>query len=227
MPKQSGASTLYWVAEGGATTASTLTFGQVAMQPKTASALVEMSRQLLIQSNPSIEAKVMADLSKVVALGTDLVGLSGVGGSGQPLGLFNTSGVGSFTGTNITWPLLLTAQTDVEVANADEGTLKWLMTPGVKEILMQREKATGYPVYLMGEDQKMLGYQGFSSNQCPSAGLVLGDWSQMVIGEWGVMEITARTSYANPNTGAMEVITFISVDTAVTQPTAFTIASVT
>jgi len=63
------------------------------------------------------------------------------------------------------------------------------------------------------------------SNQVASGGLYLGDWSKMVIGEWGTLEITARTSHANPNTGAVEVIAFASMDVGVTQPSAFTIAT--
>lgn len=223
MPRQTGATTAYWVAEAGGSTESAMTFGQIAMLPKTVSGFAQMTRQLIMQSNPSIEALAMNDVTKVLALAADLAAISGLGASAQPLGFLNSSGIGSFTGASVAWANILSALEDVSVANAEEGALKWLGTPGVRTTLMGRAKETGYPVYLMGEDQKILSYPFLSSNQMSSATLAFGDFKTIVIGEWGGLEIKTRDSL--DQTGGTDILGFYSIDVAVRQVTALTVAT--
>ncbi len=224
-PRQTGASTAYWVSEGGAVTESSLTFGQIAVQPKTIGALNEITRNALMQTNPSIEAMCMGDLAKVLAIGMDLAAVQGSGVSGQPLGVTNWSGIGTFTGSSMTWANLLEAESDLATANADTGTMRFLTTPAVRATLKAREKATGYPIYLWGEDNRLLGYEALVSNQALASAVIFADWSRVIVCEWGSLEIKARDSEANPNTGNIEIIAFNSMDVALTQTGAVTVAT--
>ena len=82
-----------------------------------------------------------------------------------------------------------------------------------------------YPsVYLMGEDQKPLGYPFVASNQMTASTLAFGDFSQIVIGEWGGLEIKTRDSL--DQTGGTDILGFYSIDVAVRQVTALTVATV-
>jgi hypothetical protein len=63
-----------------------------------------------------------------------------------------------------------------------------------------------------------------SSNQCPSGDMVFGDWSQLVIGEWGVLEI-AVNEQANFQAGIVGVRCFYTMDVGVRIPAAFSIGT--
>jgi HK97 family phage major capsid protein len=222
IPRKTGALTTYWVNEDTAATESAMTFGQVLAMPKTVSGWCRLTRDLLKQSDPSIEQLAMTDLAEGLGIASDAVALNGIGGAGQPLGVLNVSGVGSFTAT--TWRGILGARTDIRTANALTGNIKWLMTPAVMEIMMSTEKSTGYPVYLMNEEtSKMAGYLGLDSNQVPSGYMGLADWSQLLLCDWGTLEVKLKD--ADDHTGAMFVEGFLDMDVVVRQTGAFTFAS--
>jgi HK97 family phage major capsid protein len=226
VPKQTGASTFYWVAEGTAITDSNLTFGQLALTPKTGGGLVEISRQLLLQSDPSAQSLTMSDLAKVMALGVDLAALEGSGSSGEPRGLLSTSGVGTVTWNSSTrWTNVLEFESDIATANAEVAGMKWLTTPAVRAVMKGNLKTSAVGGYLMEDNGTMNGYPTIVSNQCKSGYLIFGDWSQMVVGEWGTMELKVVENGTNYKAGAIEVLGFITVDVGVRQPTAFSYAS--
>ena len=82
IPKQSTAATANWLAdETAAITESNQSFGQVSISPKNCAALTQVSRQLMMQSNPSVENLVMRDLAQVVALAIDTAAIRGSAGN--------------------------------------------------------------------------------------------------------------------------------------------------
>ena len=84
IPRQTGASTTYWLAENGAPTESNATFDKVSLKPKTIGALSSISRNLLLQSSMNVEAFVRNELAVSLALGIDLAALCGTGTNNQP-----------------------------------------------------------------------------------------------------------------------------------------------
>lgn len=228
IPRQSSGATAYWLStEATAITESQLVLGQVAMTPKSVGAYTEISRQLTLQSNPDAETLVMADLAAQVAIDIDAKGLNGSGASGQPTGLINTSGVGSVTGTSIAWAGIIEFMTDVFGGNALSGACAYLGTGTVAGLLMQRVKvASTYSPIWEGrlDDGAVHGYRAMASNQVPSGYLIFGDFSQMIVGEWGVLEVDVNP-YANFQAGIIGVRAMASIDIAVRVPGAFSIAS--
>lgn len=226
IPKQTGASTAYWVAEGTAVTESNLTFGQLALTPKTVGGLVEITRQLLLQSDPSAQNLTMNDLSKVLAIAVDLVAVSGSGSSGQPRGILSTSGTGTVSwNSSARWTSLLEFESDVATANAEVPGMKWLTTPAVRAVMKANLKTSGVAGYLMDDNGNMNGYPSVVSNQCSSGYLIFGDWSQMIVGEWGTLELKVIENGTNYKAGNIEILGFYTVDVGVRQPTAFSYAS--
>lgn len=63
IPRQTGASTTYWLAEKGDPTESNATFDKVSLKPKTIGALSSVSRNLLLQSSMNVEAFVRNELA--------------------------------------------------------------------------------------------------------------------------------------------------------------------
>lgn len=226
IPKRTAGATGYWLAtEATAVTESNQTFGQISMSPKTCGAYNEISRQLLLQSSPSAEDLVMAGLALDVGTAVDLAGINGSGAAGQPLGVIGTSGIGGVTGTSFDYADIIEFQTDVAAANALAGSLGYVTTPTVAGLAKARVKFSSTAAQLWEgrlERGMMDGYPAMSSNQMPAGDMLFGDWSQMVIGEWGVLEV-AVNQQANFPAGIIGIRALYSVDVAIRIAAAFSL----
>jgi HK97 family phage major capsid protein len=226
VPRQTGAATAQWLAsETTAATESDQVFSQMALTPRNVAAYTEVSRQLMLQSDPSAEMLVMNDLAAVVALAVDNASINGSGAAGQPLGIINTGGIGSVTGTSLAYSGILEFQTDVMTANAlvNMGTAGYVATPIVAGLLAGRSRFanTDTPLWegnLM--DGRVAGFRGMSSTQIAAGRMLFGDWSQLVIGEWGMLELDVNP-YANFPAGISGVRAFYSVDVGVRYAASF------
>ena len=63
-----------------------------------------------------------------------------------------------------------------------------------------------------------------ASNNVPSATMIFGDWSQMLMAEWGVLEVDINP-FANFQAGIIGVRAMYSVDFGVRVPGAFSVAT--
>jgi len=228
LPKQTGAATAYWLAnEATPITESQQTLGQILLTPKTVGAYTEVSRQLILQGGPAAEAMVRADLAAVLALAQDLAALAGSGTGGQPLGLLNAAGIGTFPGTTLGVAGLLEAQSDVAAANGLTPACGYVTTPAVAALLAGRVRfaSTNSPLWegnLL--DGAVLGFPAMSSIQLPSATAIFGDFSQLVIGEWGVLEVSVNP-FASFAAGIIGVRAMLSLDIGVLNAAAFSVAT--
>lgn len=224
IPKQTGAATAMWLSsETTQITEVEQTFGQLAFSPHTVGGYTEISRLLLLQSSPDIEGIVNADLAAIVGIAVDLAGLNGSGASGQPHGIIGLAGVGTGTGTALALSGLLTAQASVGAANVVPVRGGWASTFTVSSLLRQRnEFANTYSPLWYGSiwDGVMVGYPAMASNQIPSGDLIFGDWAQVVVAEWGVLEVEVNP-YANFQAGIIGVRAIMTVDIGVRYPGAF------
>jgi HK97 family phage major capsid protein len=91
-----------WVAELAAKPEGTnMTLATVTANVFTAAGLATISNQLLADSNPSVDALVIADLAKRLTALEETAFIAGTG-TGQPLGILNTPGIGATTVTDAT-----------------------------------------------------------------------------------------------------------------------------
>lgn len=228
IPKQTASATAYWLStEGTAITESALTFGQLALTPKTVGAYVEVSRLLMMQSSPAAEGIVTADLANQVALATDLAVLHGSGSSGQPTGITATGSIGSVTGTSLAYANVLEFQSDVAANNVMPTRGGYVTTPAVAALMMARQRfsSTDTPLWEGNLwDGRMVGFPAMSSAQVNSATMIFGDWSQCVIGEWGVLEVSLNEQ-ANFPMGVVGFRAFYTMDVGVRYPGAFSVAT--
>jgi hypothetical protein len=70
----------------------------------------------------------------------------------------------------------------------------------------------------------MAGFQAMSSNQMSSATMLFGDWSQVVVGEWGVLEVEVNP-YANFQAGIIGIRAMVTMDCGLRYAGAFSLAS--
>jgi HK97 family phage major capsid protein len=228
IPRQTAAGTASWLAnEAAAATESQLVLGQLAMSPKNVIAYSEISRQLMLQNSPAADALVMSDLSKVVALAIDSAGLSGTGTGGQPTGITATAGIGSVTGTSLAYAGIVEFQTDVANSNALASNCGYVTTPSVAALLKARQRfaSTDTPIW-QGNilDGEIEGFKAMSSLQMAAASMLFGDFSQVIIGEWGMLEI-AINPYASFTAAITGIRAIQTCDVGVRIPGAFSLAT--
>lgn len=241
IPRRNGATAVYWVGEGSGPTQSEGTFDQVTLTPKTVGTLSQMTRLMLLQSTPDIEALVRADILAVMALGIDIAAINGSGASNQPRGVLNTVGIGAVVGgTNglaPTWSHIVDLETEVATDNADLGSLAYLSNTKVRGKLKKTEKfsSTGKEIWEKGNaagDGEMNGYRAACSNQVPSnltkgtssgvcSAIAFGNWADLLIGMWGALQVDANPFGTGFAAGNIEVRSLQTVDVAVRHPESF------
>lgn len=238
LPAQTGAATLQWTGEnpGSAVTASDQNYSQVTPTPKTALAQTVISRQWLMQSSMDAEQLTREDLAAIFAVGVDLAAMVGTGASNQPKGIVNQTGVNTIAiGTNggaITYNILVDAQTALETNNVPLSSLGIVTTPGVKAKLRKTAKlANTIAGAIWGDDQTVAGWPAFATNQLPAnatkgtgtnlATLIAGAWNQLIIAEWGAMELIADP-YTQAGKNNIVLTGSMLIDVAVRYAKAFT-----
>lgn len=92
-PRQTGASTAYWVGESTTITDSTPATGDLILTAKKLGVLVKIPNELFRFATISAEAFVREDMAKVMALELDKALLESVGSNLKPKGLINYAGI--------------------------------------------------------------------------------------------------------------------------------------
>ncbi|HMO48761.1 MAG TPA: phage major capsid protein [Rubrivivax sp.] len=209
IPKHGTSTTAGWVAENSALTPSDMTFDNVGLTPKHVGALSEMSRQLIQQSDPSIEALLRDDLAFQLAQAIDSALIHG-GGSHEPAGVIATLGGPNGTLAGPTWAQVLQIVEAVETDNALSPSHAWLTTPAGKAKLAATLKVSGdagagflyaggrvadFPLYATNQ-------AGMGSSSDANAA-IFGDWSQVILGVWSELDILvnpfSETAYTKGN----------------------------
>jgi HK97 family phage major capsid protein len=239
IPGQATAASTYWIGEGGNITQSEGTFRQVPLRLKTVGALSRYTRTMMMQTSIDIEQFIRNDFSAIIALAIDSAAISGSGSSNQPRGILNTPGIGSVAlGTNgaaPAWASIVNLIREIEIDNANLGSMSWLTNPQVMAKLMTTSKqASGVEGnFILSEPgNSLIGYPFYCTNQVPSnltkgtgtglSALILGNWSQVLIGEWGVFEVLANPySDAVFASGSVEVRAMQSLDINLRQVACF------
>jgi len=220
IPRMTSTSTAYFVGESGAPTESQQAFDQINMTPKTIGAFVDYSRRLLLQSSIDIETMIRDDIAKVIATKLDNAAIYGSGSSNEPLGIKDTTGVGTQTITTFgTFAEYIGMETDVAAANADVANMFYLINASARGALKSTEKATNTAQFVF-ENNEINGYPVVVSNQLANNDVLFGDFSQFCIGMWSGLDLTVDP-YANATSGSVRIIALQDVDFAVKQPTAF------
>lgn len=223
IPRQSGAATAYWLAsETTEITESQQTFAQVSLTPKTVGAYTEISRLLLLQSSPAAEGIVSDDLAQVVALAVDSAAIAGTG-TEQPTGILETNGVPEVTISTLDYNAVLQFQVELANNNVRPQAGGYVTTPALAGLLLQEARFANSDTPLwVGNiwDGQMAGFRAMSSNQIASESVLFGDWQELVIGEWGVLEVEVNP-YANFKAGVIGIRAMYTVDVALRRVFAF------
>ena len=211
IPRQTGQTSTFWVAEGVDTTEAEATFDKVSLAMKSIGTYSLITRNMLLQATPDIDMIARADMLAAMALGIDLAALSGVGTGATPRGIANVSGIGSVVGGTdgaaVSIDNYIDLETKVTSANAPESNLAYLTNAKVVGATKKLKSTTGQYLWTgsslgaqSGTPGEINGYTVARSNQARStlvkgssgavcSEIFFGAWSELLIGEWGVLEI--------------------------------------
>ena len=220
-PRQTAASTTYWVGESSPITESIIGTGEVTLQAKKLAVLIKAPNELIRFGSPAAEALLRDDMTKSLALGLDLAGLEGAGGDTRPRGLLNFQNINfiasSQTGANgdkLVGPDFYRMIAAVEESNAEFEA--FIMRPKTlyktyqlrADAVAQGDAAGPFLFNLVREagdgiQATIAGYPVVKSTQVSQVRakgtatnltyIAGGMWSDMLIGMFGAIEFAATT----------------------------------
>lgn len=211
------------------------------LRPSRIAGYSDISKQLLLQNNQSIDQKIIESFIKALAVAIEAAAINGSGSSNQPLGLLGTSGINSVVmGTNGAVPSLakvLELVAAVENANAGMDG-KFLINPKLVAKLKQTEISSGsgamimsYMAYFNGLADQIDGKPVYSTTNVPSnltkgsasgvcSAMIYGDWKNLVVGQFGGVELVVDP-FSQAIGNKTRVVVNQHVGIAVEQPAAF------
>jgi len=232
IPKISTSTAAAFIAEGGSVGNSEPDFAQVTMTPKLLANKVAVTRELMIQSDPSVEQLIRNNMVRIFAAKIDNVAIKG-GGSNEPTGILGTSGIGDVEsgGTsgnaNLTYGNVVDIMTEVSQDNALLGNLRWVTHPAVVGKLMQTLVAasTDSRMIMSGPDS-LMGYPVVQTTQAPSSSpysLIFGNFSDLYIGFFSALDVLVDP-YGSAGTATTNLYFYQDCDIAVAHAESFAAA---
>ena len=161
-------------------------FAEVTLAPKRLTAVLDVSKQFLLQNSEDVEAILIRDLADAIAekLDKTIFG-AGAGDANTPAGLF--AGVAAEKAIkDMTYDDVLDLEEEVELANGSN--YMFLVNPKVKFALKGTQMANGLQMVFAGGE--IDGYKTISSNSVADKGIICMDPRELVIGQWSGYDIT-------------------------------------
>ena len=236
MPRKATASTIGTVTEIGSASETNPVTAKVTLSPKRASAYVEVSKQALIQSAMALESMIRDDLVSGAAVHVENMCFNGVGSNSQPLGIRNTTGIGTATsGANggFAWADIVNLESACANANAEPDQLAgYAINTKTRGKAKQTQLGTNLPFIWQNGAQPLNGYRAAVTNNLPSnltkgtsttvcsAAIFGSDWSMATIGLFGAPDVVVDP-YTKADTGQVKITLNQYYDFGVRQPAAF------
>jgi HK97 family phage major capsid protein len=229
-PRQTGKPSVTWQGgEGTSVTAADQTLGQLSMTPKTAIVITDVSEQLLRQASPSAEQFIMADLAADIAIdGVDNAAINGTGGSQPSASRTRRASRAVRTAATATYAKILAFVSTAGAVNAIRGNPGFVtnITGAVALMQKQRFTSTDSPLWEGNAlDGQLVKFNAMSSEQLASGNLIFGSWDELVIGDWGVLELSTDTGGTRFNQAQVGIRALWMVDVLLRYPQAFVVST--
>jgi HK97 family phage major capsid protein len=221
IPRKTGSASFYWIGEDEDVTLSDVQLGSVQLRNRTIAGGVPLTRKLLQQTSRAVETMVRADLTLGAALGIDNAILNGIGGK-EPIGLYNAASVGTqsvATDGSPTWAETVGFESTVATANALVGRLAYLATPATRGNMKSTPKVANTSQFIW-DGNEVNGYPAATTTQMPTNGLIFGDWSSIMVGFWGVLDLKPDEA-TKAASGGLVLRVFQDADVALRHPESF------
>lgn len=181
------ASNVTWEGETAAASDGAGTFDSVTLSPKRLTAYIDISKQFLVQDGCGAEEAIREDIINAINTKLEATILGNAAGTTtKPAGLFYTTG----TLTSIAdFEDLCDLEASVEDVNV-LGNCTYVMSNKAKAALRGMIKGTNGTgmVYENGEVDGTPAYN--TSNVGNNKNIAYGDWNNLIIGQWGAIDLT-------------------------------------
>ncbi|MFV0323053.1 MAG: phage major capsid protein [Bacteroides xylanisolvens] len=201
--------------------------------PNRLTAYVDISKQLLIQENRSVEGLIRQLLAVAIAQKVEKTALSNAAHEDNvPDGMFQT--LGSVNGV-MDWAKIVELETNADLDNALFGNLGYIMHPSlVGKAKTKVKDASGAGGFIFGNDGigMLNGYRALRTNNIPKGlqeakdefGIVFGNWADYFLGQWGAIDLTVDP-YTQATKGMVRLVVNSYWNMGMIRPESFTIAS--
>ena len=220
IPKLATGTSTYWVAEDGAPTEGQPVFSSVQLSPRNLASFVQISRNLLVQSDPSVETVIQDDITRAIAVAIDAAALAGTGSSNQPTGILATTGIGSVSFASAgapTFAEIVAIESAISADNAMGANMAFVTTPALAGTLKTTTKDSGSGRFV-SEDNAIMGYSVNPTSSMTANTILLGDFSQLMIAQFGAVEVITDR---NAQTGQLTLGLHAMVDVGVRHAESF------
>ena len=224
----STAITAQWAEEGEKVAVKTVNWSKRILSPKRNVTVVALTKDLLRQTSYDVEA----DLRREMEDAHDRLLESGAinGALKGPTGIIKTAGVSVLeAGGPISWDKVVDLETEINVSNANKGSLAYLTDSKVWGALKKTPKVEGGERMIIDDPNSRI-LNGYDVDYSNAVGLdendahlmVFGNWNDLVIGEWGGYDVVV-----DPFTEATSAQVIITInawnDALIAEPKSFAV----
>lgn len=206
LPRATSDLSAQWIAEDGSgATYNSQSFEQMTLSPKKLATYTGVTREALTVASLDVENLIRTNIYNSFTVAFDKAAIQGTGGS-QPTGLLNTTGLvsGTLTSAPLTYAAAIDLFGTVAGANADQGNLAYLTTPAIKARAMATIKSGSTADFIINDAQNLSLFNVAHSNNVTAGTFIFGDWSSLVLAEFGAIEIVVDP-YTSKHKGIVEV----------------------
>lgn len=177
------------------------TFSEVNLEPKRLTAYLDISKQFLIQDSVSAEEMLRNDIVRAITnkLEATILG-DEAGTSTKPEGFFNGVTADS---ADVTFSDIVEMEEALEEANVT-GNLTYIVSPSAKATLRTTKKDAGSGLMVM-DNNEINGIKVLSTSAVTDKGVVLGNFADYVIGQWGGIDLTVDP-YTQASKGKIRLV---------------------
>ena len=205
-----------WAGEVAAAANGAGDWSEIKLQPHRITAYVDVSREFLIQSSNDAEAMLRRDI--IAAIGNKLESTilgADAGTDEKPAGLFD--GVTAMT-TAVKFGDIVDAEAELDAANVS-GAYTYILSPKAKAALRTLSKDAGSGRFVL-EDGEIEGSKALVSSNVVAKGMVVGDFSDYVIAQWGAIDLVVD-NYSVATEGKVRLVVNAYFDAKPRRATSF------
>lgn len=161
------------------------TFTEVKLEPHRLTAYIDLSKQFLIQDSVSAEEMLKRDIVNAIANKLEATILGSETIVNAPEGMLNGVVADSEA---ITYEDIVAMETELEEANV-RGDIKFVVSPSAKAKLKTTKLDAGSGKFAM-EGNEVNGYPVLCTSAVAGKGVIYGNFNDLVIGQWGGIDLT-------------------------------------
>lgn len=219
-----GATSVGWAGEVAEAADGASEFTSVTLSPKRLTAYIDISKQFLVQDSIDAENMIKQDLVNAISTKLEETILGTASGSTtQPEGIFHAIPMSADTTDINAYSAVTAAEAKVEDNNI-LGQPVYVMSNKAKAVFRAMPKSSK-STQLVYEGGELDGTPVYSTSNISDKKFIYGDFSNLVIGNWGGIDLTVDP-YTKAAAGQVRLVINAFFDAKVVRPEAFVTGSV-